>query len=154
MAAGDPRRHRRQRILLARQRPQLVVDAFHEGMEMDAGLAPQRHRRIEGIHQEALAAADASPQVDAARRHRRIEPAPQQRQSRPAEFDQLVVQALQPVEGAELRVVEDDPAPVELRLQVREQRTFACSRNVGFGDGFVHERAMMIMNEGSPTLSS
>jgi hypothetical protein len=83
-----------------------------------------------------------------------MEPASQKRQPRPAEFDQLVVQALQPVEGAELRVVEHDPAPIQLGLEVREQRTASRDRKVGFGYGFVHERATMIMNEESPTLSS
>ena len=154
VAAGDPRRHRRQRVFLARERLQLVVDAFHESMKVNAGLAPQRNGRIKGIHQEALAAADASPQVDAAWRQRRMEPASQQRQPRSAEFDQLVVQALQPVEGAQLRVVEDDPAPIEFGLEVREQRAISRRRNVGFRYGFVHERATMIMNEESQALSS
>ena len=83
-----------------------------------------------------------------------MEPASQKRKPRPAEFDQLVVQALQPVEGAELRAVEDDTAPIELGPEVREQRTISRRRNVGFGYGFVHERATRIMNEESPTLSS
>ena len=83
-----------------------------------------------------------------------MEPAPQQRQSRPAEFDQLVVQALQPVERAELRVVEDDPPPVELGLKVREERTAGRRGNVGFGYGFVHGRVTVVMNDGPSALSS
>jgi len=83
-----------------------------------------------------------------------MEPAAQKRQPRPAKFDQLIVQALQPVEGAALRVVEDDPAAIELGPEVREQRAISRRRNVGFGYGFVHERATMIMNEESTALSS
>jgi hypothetical protein len=49
-------------------------------------------------------------------------------------------------------VVQDDPAPVELGLEVREQRTVARRQKTGFGYGFVHERAIVIMNEGPPAL--
>ena len=83
-----------------------------------------------------------------------MEPPPKQRQSGAAKFDQLVVQALQPVEGAELRMIEDDPAPVELGLEVREQRTVAPRCNVGFGDRFVPEWATQIMNAAPPALSN
>jgi len=38
----------------------------HEGMEMNARFAANRDRRVEAVHQEALAAPDAAPQIDAA----------------------------------------------------------------------------------------
>src|SRR5207245_2076678 len=41
--------------------------AAHEFMKVQAGLAHHRYDRVETVHQERLAAPDATPQVDAAR---------------------------------------------------------------------------------------
>ena len=49
---------------------ELAVDLAHELVEMQARLPRQRQRGEEAVHQEALAAADAAPEVDAARDRR------------------------------------------------------------------------------------
>src|SRR5437764_11326807 len=98
IAARNSARKLRQRILLASERAELFVHAFHEGVEMHPSLAPQRDRGRERVHEEALAPPDAPPQVHPARRDRRIEPSPQQRAARSDERDELVVKSLKPVE--------------------------------------------------------
>ena len=46
---------------------EILVHVAHERVEMDARLAADGDRREEAVHEEALAAPDAAPQVDAAR---------------------------------------------------------------------------------------
>jgi hypothetical protein len=61
-----------QGIALALEFVQLAMDAVHEGVEMDPPLATVRHGVVEAVHQEALAAPDATPEIDPAR-HRRVQ---------------------------------------------------------------------------------
>jgi hypothetical protein len=49
---------------------QFAVHFAHELVEVQPRLARQRHRLEKAVHQEALAAADAAPHVDAARDRR------------------------------------------------------------------------------------
>ena len=69
-------------------------------------LAPDRHRHEEAVHQEALAAAHATPEVDAARHVGRVEQARAASIARAAKDREFVGQLLQPVERRGLRVVE------------------------------------------------
>ncbi len=96
MTSRDLRADRGERIDRVRQRSQLVVNAFHERVKMNAGLAAQGHGRVKGVHQEALPASDTSPDVYAARRDGRIEPAPKERSARPHEHRELARQVLEP----------------------------------------------------------
>ena len=66
MAVRDAPRDFVERVRGALQIVQFRMHAAHEFVEVHACLADQRHGRKEGVHQEALAAADVSPQVDAA----------------------------------------------------------------------------------------
>ena len=83
--ARDPRRDRGERIRLLLQPGQILVDVAHERVEMDARLAPHAHRREKPVHQEALAAPDPAPQIDAARDVGRREQLRQRRLPRGAE---------------------------------------------------------------------
>jgi hypothetical protein len=44
------------------------MNLLHEGVEVNPLLAPIGHRIVEAIHQEALAAPDPAPEIDALRR--------------------------------------------------------------------------------------
>jgi hypothetical protein len=132
-ALGDPRGHRRQRIDFAFERIEVRVDVAHERMEVDTDLAPDRHRHEETVHQEALAAAHASPEVDAARHVRRVEQARQRRLPCGAKDREFVGQLLQPVERRGLRVVERRPAPGKQRLEIINERALAA-RNLSRGE--------------------
>ena len=101
---------------------QLLVHRPHERVKVHARLAPQRHRGEERIHQETLAATDATAEIHAARRHRRLQPAAQRRPPRRLKRHELVVQALQPIERRLLRAVEHDPAPLELGREMLAQK--------------------------------
>ncbi len=54
-----------ERVFLVLEPRKLFVHVAHERVEVDARLAPDRHRREERVHQKALAASDAAPKVDA-----------------------------------------------------------------------------------------
>jgi hypothetical protein len=112
----------RQRIDLVLQRVQIGVDAAHERVEMDARLAPDRHRRKEGVHQETLAAADAAPQVDTPWHVRRGKQPGERRSPRRAEFRQFVAQPLQSMQRRGLRGIQPRlPAPEE-RFEIFDER--------------------------------
>ena len=66
--AGDLPGDLEHRVGLALVFFQVVVNLLHEGVEVDAPLAPVGHRIVEAVHQEALAAPDPAPEIDAARR--------------------------------------------------------------------------------------
>ena len=138
MTARDSARDGGKRIDGMLQSAKLVVDTFHERVEVNASLAPQGHRSVERIHQEALAPSDPAPKVNAARRNRRIEPAPEKRSPRPDEFRELVMQALQSPERGDLRRIEHDVAPFENRRQVRGERARCRRPDIGIS-GVVHE---------------
>src|SRR5438132_10346480 len=147
MTARDSARDGGKRIDGMLQSAKLVVDTFHERVEVNASLAPQGHRGIERVHQEALASADPSPEVNAARRNRRIEPAPEKRSPRPDKGGELVMQALQSPERGDLRVIEHDLAPLKNRRQVSVECARCRRRNVGIS-GVVHEVGITVMNNG------
>src|SRR5206468_4664684 len=79
------------------------------------------HRGVESVHQEAFSPSHAAPEVHAARRHGRTEPA-KKRLARLLEGDELVVQALQARERLGLCAVEDDVAADELGLEMPDER--------------------------------
>jgi hypothetical protein len=116
----------RQRIFLALQRIERRVNVAHECMEVHARLAPDRHGREEAVHQEALAAADAAPQVDAAGDVGRCEQPLERRAARRLERGQLVRELLQPLERRHLRVVERRAPPVEQRLEIFDEAAVAA----------------------------
>jgi hypothetical protein len=136
-SACDAARHGGERIGLGLERRELGVDGAHERVEMHARLAPKGDLREELVHQQALAAAHAAPQVDAARHRRRREPAAQQRTARLAKRRELVRQLLQPDECAQLRVVERRASRRKLGCQCRVQRTALRDRLAG-GYRIVH----------------
>ena len=70
MPARDALRDLVERLGRPLELVQFRMNAAHELVEVDPRLAYHRHGGEERIHQEALAAADIAPQVDAAR-HRR-----------------------------------------------------------------------------------
>ena len=127
-ALGDARGHGRQRIDLALQRMQVRVHVAHERVEMDAHLAPDRHRREEAVHQEALAAPDAAPQVDAARHVGRGEQAGECRFPRRAEFRQFIAEPLQPLQRRGLRGIQPGMAAGEERFEIFDKRARGARR--------------------------
>src|SRR5439155_12133628 len=64
----DVARDRVERILLPGQRAHALVDLAHELVEVHAALAAMARHLVEGVHHQRLAAPDAAPDVDAARR--------------------------------------------------------------------------------------
>src|SRR5574337_557602 len=69
-APRDALPERVQRVRGALEFLQLAVDLAHELVKVQPGLAHQRHRLVKAVHQQALAAADAAPEVDPARDRR------------------------------------------------------------------------------------
>src|SRR4030095_1992344 len=116
---GDAGSDREQRVFLARERLELFVYAAHEHVGVHPRLSPQRYRCVEGIHQKALSRSHGPPEVNAARRRRGLQPT-QQRLARLLESDELIVQALPPLERRPLRAVEHEAATDELRLEMPE----------------------------------
>src|SRR5690606_36792700 len=68
-----------------------------------ARLTLGRHRNVEGVHDEALAAADAPPQIHPERHVWPLEQLLESRGARFLEVDPFIVVALQTLEGALLR---------------------------------------------------
>ncbi len=101
-AARDARRDDGERILLVFHLGERRMHVAHEEMEVHARLAANGDGREEAVHQEALAAPDAAPQVDAARDVRRREQLLQRRLPRGAKRVELVGQDLQAVERVRL----------------------------------------------------
>src|SRR5574337_2171345 len=69
-APRDALPERVQRVRGALEFLQLAVDLAHELVKVQPGLAHQRHRLDEAVHQQALASAHAAPEVDPARARR------------------------------------------------------------------------------------
>ena len=67
VALGDALRQRIQGIRRALQRLQLTMNIAHEMMEVHPPLALQRQASVEAVHEKGLAAADGTPEVNAAR---------------------------------------------------------------------------------------
>src|SRR4030095_6505371 len=107
---------------------------------MDARLAANPHRHEESVHQEALAAPDAAPQVDAARNLWRHEDFRQRRLARGAEGFELGRQLLQSVERRELRMVERRAASSKQRLEPVDKGV-VTRRNVALDAASTHPRS-------------
>ena len=65
--AAKRARHRLQRVALALELGQLGVHPAHEAVEVQAQGQVRRHALVQQVEQQGLAAADAAPQVQAAR---------------------------------------------------------------------------------------
>jgi len=102
---SDPVGNPEQWIALTLQLVQLAMDAVHEGMEVNPALAPVGHRVEEAIHQEALAAPHAAPEIDATRQIGRGKEPPQGAATPDLERQQRIVKALQALGGRPLRSV-------------------------------------------------
>jgi hypothetical protein len=112
--AGQPFGHLQEGIALALEFVQLAMDAMHEGVKVDTPFATVGHRVKEAVHQEALAAPDAAPEINATRHCRRSENAPQGTATPDLEREQIVVKALQTLGSRALR-------RVSLEIACREQ---------------------------------
>jgi hypothetical protein len=77
--------------------------------KVDAPLATVGHRVEEAVHQEALAAPDAAPEINTTRHFRRSENTPQGTATPDLERQQIVVKALQTVGSRALRRVSLKP---------------------------------------------
>src|ERR1035441_3552035 len=75
----------------------------HELVEVQAGLPLQRHSVEEAIHEKALAAADAAPQIDAARDRRPRDQLGDRVAALRLVVDPFVLAALERIDGAQLR---------------------------------------------------
>src|SRR5262245_21286611 len=95
-----------ERIGLVLEARELLMHVANERVEVDARLALDPDGREERVHQEALAAADASPEVDAARNRRRRKQPLQRRAPRRTEGFEVGREPLQALEHGDLRVVE------------------------------------------------
>ena len=138
MALCDPGRDKRKRILFVLECCKLLVHGAHEHVEMDACLAADGHRRKEAVHQEALAAPDATPHVHAARNVRRQEDFCQRRLARGAERFELRGKDFQPVERRELRMIECRATGREQRLEPVDKGV-VTRRDVAFDATSAHE---------------
>ena len=94
--AGDSLGDFRQRVVLTLEGLELRMNVLHKGMKVYAALAYIRHRIVEAVHQKALAATDAAPEVDAARQFWRRKHSAQGAAPTDLERQQLVVELLQP----------------------------------------------------------
>ncbi len=99
----------------------LLVHVAHERVKVHARLAPDRDRREERVHQKALAATDAAPQVDAARHVGRQEQLLQRRLPRGAKRFELARELLEAIERCRLRVIERRAARREDRVEPRDE---------------------------------
>src|SRR5690606_8682058 len=89
----------------------------HELMEMQAHLAVDGHGQVERIHQEALAAPDAAPQVDPARHGRAQKQLFQAIRALALELDPVIIVMLQALDRCALGFVGDE-APLAQGLRV------------------------------------
>src|SRR6185503_13976779 len=110
----------RDRILGALERVELAMDLAHEVVEVHAPLAHQRHAQIEGVHQEALAAPDRAPQVDALRQRRLDQQALERARALLLVLGPLLVQALQALDRAPLGGIGNEAAALEALLVDRD----------------------------------
>jgi hypothetical protein len=83
------------------------MDLLHEPMEVDALLALDRRALVEAVHEEAFSAPDAAPQVEAAHDALACEQA-DERGLEALEADQVVVEAFEMLDRAQLRRVEGE----------------------------------------------
>jgi hypothetical protein len=123
MCRGDGR----ERVLLVLQPREILVNVAHECVEVDARLALYRDGGEERVHQEALAAADAAPQIDAARNVGRREDLLERRLARGAKRLELGGELLQALERRHLRVIEHRAARCEDRIDPRNERARAAA---------------------------
>ena len=92
--ARDVACDRGERVGLALLLVQRVVNLLHEAVKVDAPLASDRGAGVEAVEQEALAAADAAPQVEAAHDTLTREQA-DERRFEALEADQVAVEPLE-----------------------------------------------------------
>ena len=90
------------RLRLVLQFVELAMHLMHEGMEVDATLALVGHRVVETIHQKALAAPDATPEIDPARRFCTRKQSAEGVATRNLEGQQLGIETLQTVGSSPL----------------------------------------------------
>ena len=93
----------RQRVAFAGVRAQALVHLAHEAVEMGAAFFADRQAGEEQVDQEGLAAADAAPQVQAARRRRASLPNSWPSQPAARRVEQAGVDAVEFVQRGVLR---------------------------------------------------
>jgi hypothetical protein len=108
---------------------QAFVHGRHEAMEVLAAFVFERQRVVEEIHEESLAAPDASPQVEPARARCALAgelrdfAAPTAMWRR---VEQVAIQALERFDGARLRRVGGELAALDA-LAIQRERSLHCS---------------------------
>src|SRR2546423_7818103 len=120
MAARGARGDRGERVLRAAQLVELAMDLAHEVMEVHAALALEWHAAEERVHEEALAAADRAPEVDALRQLGMNQQALQRVRALRLVGAPLLVEPLQPLDRAPLRRIGDEAALGEALLVERD----------------------------------
>src|SRR5215467_3240682 len=110
---GDALGERGERVFPALQFLELAVHVAHEVVEVHAALAYERQAQVEAVHEEALAAAHAAPEVDAARQLGVHDQAPQRRRAPRLVGRPLLVKLLQALDRTHLRGVALEAAPLQ-----------------------------------------
>src|SRR5882672_562018 len=113
VALGDALGERAERVLAALQLCELAVHVAHEVVEVHAALAHQRQAQVEAVHEEALAPADAAPEVDPAWQRRAHHQAPQRRGAPRLVRGPFLVELLQALDRAQLRGVALEAAALQ-----------------------------------------
>jgi hypothetical protein len=120
IAARGALRHRGEGVLASLQFVQLAMDLAHEVVEVHAALSHQRHAEVEAVHEKALAAAHAAPEVYALGQRRLDEQAPERRAAPRLVGAPFLEQALQPLDRAPLGRVGDEAAARQVLLVERD----------------------------------
>ena len=152
-----------ERILLALEFIKRLVHVAHEVMEMHAPLLDQRHAQVKAVHQEALAAPDAAPQIEPSRQFGVDEHAPERGAAAHLVADPLVVQFLHARHCRLLCLVTDvaaarDDAIVvidDVELALFGGRVDVVDRLVvGFVRAVAHGNQMWIERFSTPSIAS
>src|SRR6266508_4405218 len=122
VALGDSLGQRAERILPAFQLLELPVHVAHEMVEMHAAFSHQRQAQVKAVHQEALAAAHAAPQVHPARQRRAHHQALERRAAPRLVGGPLLVELLQPLDRAQLRGIASEPAAFQRAVVETDDR--------------------------------
>src|SRR5690606_18579354 len=124
-AIGEMIRDDLERVLAVAQLLQAVVHLGHEAVEMQPQLVFERQRRVEEIHHQRLAAADAAPEIQAAHgldralQTPRDAPAPASR--RRAGREEIAIEPFERGDGFGLRTVRHE-------LSRRDAASVLCKR--------------------------
>src|SRR6185503_4984131 len=108
--------HRGDRVLGALELVELAMDLAHEVVEVHAALAHQRDAQVERVHQEALAAADRAPEINALRQRRLDQQALERVVALLLVLGPLLVQALQALDRSPLGRIGNEAAALEALL--------------------------------------